>query len=65
MRRFFRYVHVTSDLVTPLSDLVIFSFCITSSFYQIDAVQGYIKEAVVARVCMCNLIFAFKLYLFI
>ena len=59
MRRFVSYAHVTSGLVAPLSDLVIFSFCIAFSFWQIDAVQSYIKEAGVARLRMWNLIFPF------
>ena len=45
MRRFVSYAHVTSGLVAPLSDLVIFSFCVASSFQQIDAVQGYKKKS--------------------
>ena len=58
MRRFVSYAHITNGLVAPLFDHDIFSFCITS-FQQIDAVQGYIKEVRVSRLHMWDLIFPF------
>ena len=52
MRSFVSYAHVTSGLVAPFSDLVIFG----------DAVQGYIKEAGAARLRMWDLIFFLRYY---
>ena len=55
MRRFLSRAHVNNGLLASLSDLVTFA----SSIQQIDAVQGYIKEAGVARLRMWDLIFPF------
>ena len=58
MRRFVSYAHVTSGLVAPLSYFVTLSFCVASSFQQIDAVQGYITE-VGTIIQFCNIIDTF------
>ena len=59
MRSFVSYAHMTSGLVAPLPDLVIFSFCVVSSFLKIDVIHGYIREARVARLRMWDLNFPF------